>query len=128
MTPPTRKTTDILANNNHRWIFGTPQADRTIMTPVYETEAELYSLFDRLMRYDEETGNTGEIGVYEFMRTCGQRTPVGYPEYNYNVILNTCVLKRGTMNNGWWAKFSIFRRRNSWDVINFKRQCKFYET
>lgn len=122
-----RKTMDILDSNTHRWIFETPRADRAIMTPVYETEAELYSLFDRLMRYDEETGNTGEMGVYAFMRICGQRTPVWCSEYNYNVILDTCTLKRGAMNNGWWAKFSIFRCRNSCDAVHLKHQCSFYE-
>lgn len=98
------------------------------MTPIYKTEAELYSLFDRLMRYDEASGNTGEICVYGFERICGHRTPVGAPEYKCNVILRTCTVKRGGQNNElWWARFDILRRRDTWDVIELKQKNPNYE-
>ena len=99
------------------------------MSPLYDSEGGLYSLFDALMRYDEETGSTGEISVYKFLRITNSRAPYGCPEYKYNLILNTCTVKRvDSDGNRWWARFNLIKRRESWDTVERKSKSCFYET
>lgn len=112
------------------WIYGKTNERNIIMTPLYNSEAELYSLFDKLMRHEEMNHSNGEVSVYDFMRICGSRTPSGYSEYNYNIILSSCMV--GTTKVGekrWWAKFILVKRRTSWIVDpEFKVNSQFYET
>lgn len=100
-----------------------------IMTPLYESEGELYSLFDQLMRYDEDLDNDGEVSVYAFMRMCKTRTPIGLSEYRYNVILNTCTVSHRIAEDKeyWWAKFYILQRRSTWDVTPHQIKNGIYE-
>jgi hypothetical protein len=101
-----------------------------IMTPLYESEGELYSLFDHLMRYDENLGGTGEISVYSYMRICNFRTPVGLDEYKYNVVLSPAFVKCRTTEDKeyWWARFYILQRRTTWDITPHKLNGSIYET
>lgn len=118
-----------MAESNVRsWIFGTPKDSRIVATPLFESEEGLYSLFDKLMRYDEETGNTGEISVYAFFTLCKSRTPYNCQEYKYNVILSTCSVSKVDLDGEhWWARFKIVKRRESWDVFEIKHPSNFYE-
>lgn len=112
------------------WIYGKANERNIIMTPLYDSEAELYSLFDKLMRREEENHSNGEVSVYDFMRICGSRTPSGYSEYNYNIILSSCMVGTTKVGNKrWWAKFILVKRRSSWMLDSaYRNTSQFYET
>ncbi len=120
-------------SNDHKWIYHTKKAERYICSPFYKTEGELYSFLDKLMRYDEECGNTGEICTFEFLKIGNSRLPIGDTIYKYDVLLNTCEVKHRVLNESkteeqWWAKFHITQKRVVWDVIPHERNDHFCET
>lgn len=60
-----------------------------VITPTYDTEAELDAAVKKLAHYAN-----GRIPQREFLRRLGVRQPIGSKEYRNDVLLDTGVKKR----------------------------------
>ena len=100
---------------DNSFIFGKSSEQKCIYSPIFCDLEDVVDFLKKLSEYDRETGETGKICVYQFMRMSGSRTPYGLKEYGYDVLLDTSELKTYSYEDGierYSVKFKLRREKS----------------